>query len=151
MIEVREIVSTACDQDVTSSVTLPFEDRQKSRQRVCLDSGEQIGLFLPRGTILRGGDLLRDEAGRFIRVVAAAESLSIASTPDAFQLARCAYHLGNRHVPIQMGEGWLSYQKDHVLDEMVVGLGLVVRSEQAPFEPESGAYSQHTHHGHSHG
>ncbi|MEM7078680.1 MAG: urease accessory protein UreE [Pseudomonadota bacterium] len=125
-------------------VELPFERREKARQRVCLNTGEEVGIQIQRGSVMRGGDLLYSEKGRVIRVKAAAEAVSTVTSTDPAQLARVAYHLGNRHVWLQIGDGWVRYLADHVLDEMVRGLGAVVTCEQAPFEPESGAY------GHSH-
>ena len=126
-----------------ATLTLPFHQRQKSRLRARLDSGEDVGLMLPRGTRLRGGDLLRAEDGRVIRVQAAAESVSTVRAVDPTLLARACYHLGNRHVPVQIGETWLRYLQDHVLDRLVRSMGLIVTAEQAPFEPEAGAYQVH--------
>ena len=106
-----------------------------------------------RGQILRGGDLLLADDGRVIEVAAATETVStVHSARCRVQLARAAYHLGNRHVALQIGDGWLRYRHDHVLDEMVQGLGLTVTVEQAPFEPEAGAYHADADgaHGHSH-
>lgn len=135
--------------DAMDRLILPFELRQKSRLRTRLASGVEVGLFLERGTVLRGGDQLQAEEGTIIEVVAADETVSTVVSADASQLARAGYHLGNRHVAVQIGKGWLRYRHDHVLDDMVRGLGLEVIVEQAPFEPEGGAYG-HTH-GHSHG
>ena len=126
-----------------SCLELPFEDRQRARLKTILDDGREVGLFLPRGDILRGGDLLRGEDGTIVKITAAAEAVSTARCADAFQLSRACYHLGNRHVALQIGDGWLRYLEDHVLDDMVIGLGLEIAHEQAPFEPESGAYSAH--------
>lgn len=131
----------------TASLTLPFDLRQRSRLRASLDDGREVGLFLPRGSVLRGGDRLCAADGTVVEVRAADESVSTVRAP-AQALLHAAYHLGNRHVPLQIGEGWLRYGHDHVLDEMVRGLGLEVRCERAPFEPEGGAYG---HHGHAHG
>lgn len=126
---------------------LPFDLRQKSRLRVRLESGAEAGLFLPRGTILRGGDLLRASDGRIVQVVAADEPVMRVTAESAIQLMRAAYHLGNRHVPLQIGEGWLRLEQDHVLLEMLVGLGVQVENQNAPFEPEAGAYGGgHRHH-----
>ncbi|MET0344005.1 MAG: urease accessory protein UreE [Polyangiales bacterium] len=137
------------------TLTLPFELRQRSRQRVRLSSGDEAALLLTRGTVLRGGDDLKLSDGRAVRVEAAPESVSTVRSDDAQKLARVAYHLGNRHVPLEVGAGYVRYLHDHVLDEMVRALGLAVLAETAPFEPESGAYgggSTHSHaHGHSHG
>lgn len=137
----------------STTLTLDLDHRIKSRQRVTLDNGAQAGLFLDRGTLLRGGDLIATEEGLVARVVAAAEAVSTAKTDDARLLARACYHLGNRHTPVQVGEGFLRYQHDHVLDDMLKGLGLNPVFEQAPFEPEPGAYGDYAHaggHGHSH-
>ena len=127
---------------------LTWERRQKSRQRVRLASGEEVALLLPRGTTLKDGQRIASEAGRVVEVVADAESVSTVRSTDPMCLARAAYHLGNRHTPVQLGENWLRYREDHVLDAMIAGLGIgaVPEREQAPFEPESGAYAQ----GHGH-
>lgn len=135
----------------TLAICLPFDDRKKSRLRTRTVSGEEIGLILPRGQVLRHGVLLQDEDGRVIEVQAAPEKVTTALSGNPHVLTRAAYHLGNRHVPLQIGDGWLRYQHDHVLDDMVMGLGLLIKVEQQPFEPEDGAYAGHGHsHGHSH-
>lgn len=132
-----------------TTLTLPFELRQKSRLRTWLDNGADVGLFLPRGAVLRHGDRLRTTTGLVVEVRAAAESVSTARTDDPLLLARAAYHLGNRHVPLQIDVGWLRYLHDHVLDQMVRDLGLAVVHEQAPFEPEAGAHGEiNLHHRH---
>lgn len=125
-------------------LVLPFERRRKVRQRVVLESGEAVALMLPRGSSLRDGDLLASDEGRVVAVEAGPESVSTVRADDARALARAAYHLGNRHVAVQVGDGWLRYLADHVLDDMLRGLGLTPTAEQAPFEPESGAYG-HVH------
>ena len=130
----------------TERLVLPFELRAKSRLRTQLASGEEIGLFLPPGTLLRGGARLESNEGRIIEVVADQEPLLEAHCPDALLLARAAYHLGNRHVAVEVGEGWLRLQPDKVLGDMLRGLGVEVHEVRAPFEPEAGAYS----HGHQH-
>lgn len=124
---------------------LPFDLRNKSRLRTTLSSGEEIGLFLERGTVLRGGDQLACDDGRIVEVIAAPESVSTVRSMEPLQLLRAAYHLGNRHVALQVGAGWLRYQHDYVLDDMVRGLGLSVEVAEAPFEPEAGAYGGHSH------
>ena len=140
----------SADLPAQATLTLPFEQRQKSRLRTRLDSGAEVGLFLPRGTVLRHGDRLRAADGRVVEVRAAPETVSTSRTDDPLLLARAAYHLGNRHVALQLGPGWLRYLHDHVLDGMVRELGLEVIGEQAPFEPEAGAYGGGHHHGHDH-
>jgi len=134
----------------SASLTLPFEKRQKSRLRVSLDNNQEAALMLERGSVLRHGDLLQAENGLIVEVRAADEEVAVVSTEDSFLFARACYHLGNRHVPLQIGERWLRIQRDHVLESMVQSLGLLVRHEIAAFEPESGAYSGHSKHSHSH-
>lgn len=119
---------------------LPWQLRNRSRLRTALATGEEVGLILERGAVLRDGDLLLADDGRVIQVVAGPETVSTVRSADALSLLRAAWHLGNRHVALQISTGWLRYQHDHVLDEMVRGLGLEVNVEEAPFEPEAGAY-----------
>ena len=128
------------------ALSLPFELRQKSRLRTKLVSGEEAGLFLEHGSVLRGGDYLRANDGRIVVVVAADEELMEASCATPFELARAAYHLGNRHVPVQIGAGWLRFQADDVLAQMLRGLQANVTTLAAPFEPEAGAYAGGHHH-----
>lgn len=149
-VEMQIVERLSEDLPARATITLPFELRRKSRLRIRLDSGEDVGLFLPRGTVLRHGDRLRTTDGLVVEVRAAPETVSIARTDDPLSLARAAYHLGNRHVALQLGPGWLRYLHDHVLDRMVEKLGLSVASEQAPFEPETGAYGDGDHPGHTH-
>ena len=144
LIKVTELLDQATTAQATLS--LPFELRQKSRLKAKLDSGEEIGIMLPRGRVLRGGDCLKAENGLIIELKAAQESVTTATAPDPSTMQRACYHLGNRHVPLQITESWIRYLKDHVLDDMVVSLGLTISHEQAPFEPEVGAYHQHHHH-----
>ncbi len=143
MLELIEKVQCAGAADDT--LTLPFDLRQKSRQRVRLGSGRQAAVVLSPGTALGDGDWLRAADGTSVLVSAASEPVSMVRADDPVRLARACYHLGNRHVALQVGDGWARYQPDHVLDEMVRGLGLTVVRESACFEPERGAY-----HGHSH-
>jgi urease accessory protein len=131
-----------------AELVLPFEVRQKSRLRTAVEGGEEIALFLPRGTVLRDGDCLQADDGRVVRVRAAEENLLEARCADPDSLARAAYHLGNRHTPVQVGEGWLRLAADDVLAGMLRGLGATVTPLRAPFEPEAGAYAA-GHHAHS--
>ena len=130
-----------------AELVLPFEMRQKSRLRTRSATGEEVGLFLPRGELLRGGDYLEADDGRVVRVTAKYEKVLHIGCPDGMHLARVAYHLGNRHVPLQVGEGCLRIANDYVLRQMVEGLGAVAVAMDAPFEPEAGAYGGHQHHG----
>ena len=133
------------DGEVDDTLTLPYDGRQKSRRRVRLDSGLEAALMLPPGTRLIDGDRLRAVDGTSVRVNAALEAVATVRTDDPLRLARACYHLGNRHVPLQVAAGWVRYQPDHVLDELVRGLGLAVIHESARFEPENGAYHVHGH------
>jgi urease accessory protein len=134
------------------TLTLPFGDRRRSRLRARLDDGREVALLLPRGSHLHHGDRLRDEAGElWVEVRAAEETLSWVHADDLLLLARAAYHLGNRHVPVQIGPGWLAYQHDHVLDEMIAEMGLPVETRRAPFEPEAGGYRHAAAEGHGQG
>ncbi len=141
-----------------ASLTLPLEKRIRSRLRATLDDGREAGVFLDRGQVLRDGDLLASTDGLVVQVRAAAEPVSEVTCPDPLLLARACYHLGNRHVALQIREGRLRYQHDHVLDEMLRGLGLEPSFAEAPFEPEPGAYGGsahgsaqgHSHHTHAH-
>ncbi|MEL0552399.1 MULTISPECIES: urease accessory protein UreE [Enterobacteriaceae] len=140
---------------LTASVTLPIDVRVKSRIKVTLNDGREAGLLLPRGLLLRGGDVLSNEEGsEFIEVIAANEGVSVVRCDDPFMLAKACYHLGNRHVPLQIMPGELRFHHDHVLDDMLRQFGLAVSFAQLPFEPEAGAYASESHghhHGHSHG
>jgi urease accessory protein len=153
---------------LVGEIALAFEWRQKSRMRATLSAGERageaVGFDLIRGTVLRDGDLIATEGGETLRVRAAPEELIHITASGSTALARIAYHLGNRHVPVQVGEGWLRLQYDHVLEGMVRGLGGEINLVDDKFDPEGGAYSgarhshvhgeathQHPHHGHGHG
>jgi urease accessory protein len=125
---------------------LSFDQRQKSRLRARLESGAEVALLLPRGNIMRGGDVVSATDGQRIEIVSAPEKLLHI---ESSSLARAAYHLGNRHVPVQVGEGFLRIAEDHVLEEMARKLGARVSHVEAPFEPEAGAYGhQHDEMGH---
>ena len=152
MLEIKsklKIPRSAYKVEVKGQLKLPFEARQKSRLRTRLVSGEEVGLMLPRGDILRGGDLVTASDGRVIEVVAEPEKLLHIESKE---LARVAYHLGNRHVPVQVGETFLRIAQDHVLEEMARKLGAKVSRIEAAFEPEAGAYAgghhQHDEMGH---
>ena len=148
MLLIEQLAPT--DAIATAWLPLPFESRCKSRLRVKLESGEEVGLFLPRGTVLRGGNRLLANDGRVVEVVASAENLMEARSDDALLLARAAYHLGNRHVAVELRTTCVRFLSDHVLGAMVRGLGLPVFELRSPFEPEPGAYGGHGDHSHSH-
>ncbi|OGA64781.1 MAG: hypothetical protein A3G83_05595 [Betaproteobacteria bacterium RIFCSPLOWO2_12_FULL_68_20] len=150
MLEIKsklKIRKSAYKLEIRGRLELPFESRQKSRLHAKLESGEEVALMLPRGELLRGGDLVTASDGRVIEIVAESEKLLHVECVNPTELARAAFHLGNRHVPVQVGEGFLRLAADHVLEEMLKGLGAKVTPTQAPFEPEAGAYGG----GHQHG
>lgn len=149
MIKFEEKTESEDKPDTT--VTLVRDQREKSRLKVTLEDGREAGLFFEKGISFQDGDLIISDDGKvLVEVKAANETVSTVYCDDPLHLARACYHLGNRHIPLQIDKGVLRYQHDHVLDDMVRGLGLDVKTEQAPFEPESGAYSGGGHHGHSH-
>lgn len=138
-----------------ATVELDWDVRQKSRFDTTDSQGRHLGVFLPRGTLVRGGDVLVAEDGSLIRVLAAPQAVLVIThckdhgTP--FDLTRAAYHLGNRHVAIELKPDHLKIEPDHVLAEMLRGMHLIVREADEPFEPEGGAYGSHGNHGHGHG
>ncbi|MBN9411302.1 MAG: urease accessory protein UreE [Burkholderiales bacterium] len=139
-----------------ATVQLDWDVRQKSRFDATDSQGRALGVFLPRGTLVRGGDVLVAADGSLIRVVAAPQPVLVIThctehgTP--FDLLRAAYHLGNRHVPIELTPTHLKIEPDHVLADMLRAMHLIVRAADEAFEPEGGAYGAHSaSHGHGHG
>ena len=139
-----------------ATVELDWDVRQKSRFDATDARGRQLGIFLPRGTAVRGGDVLVAEDGSLIKVIAAPQPV-LKITPCAqhgtpYDLIRAAYHLGNRHVPIELKPEHLKIEPDHVLADMLRAMHLIVTAVDEAFEPENGAYATGGHgHGHSHG
>jgi urease accessory protein len=148
-----------------ASVELDWDVRGKSRFDATDSQGRALGVFLPRGSVLRGGDVLVAEDGSLIRVIAAPQAVLVvrqcAEHGSPFDLLRAAYHLGNRHVALELKPDHLKLEPDHVLAEMLRHMHLEVSEERAAFEPEGGAYAMgasaheqghaHGHHGHDHG
>ncbi len=140
-------------QPATDSVALSYDARKRSRLRLTLASGREAGIFLERGEHLQGGDrLITDDGAAVVEIVAAPEKLIEAIADGPLLFARAAYHLGNRHLPGQVrpieGGGRLRFHTDHVLADMIRGLGYAVAESEAPFQPEAGAYGGgHHHHG----
>ena len=137
-----------------ATVELDWDIRQKSRFEATDSLGRQLGIFLPRGTLVRGGDVLVAEDGSMVKVIAAAQTvLRITACPthgSPFDLTRAAYHLGNRHVPIELKPDHLKIEPDHVLADMLRSMHLIVNEVSESFEPEGGAYSAGGH-GHAGG
>ena len=139
-----------------TTVELDWDVRQKSRFAATDSAGRELGIFLPRGTLVRGGDVLVAEDGSLVRVLAAPQPVLVITActehGTAFDLTRAAYHLGNRHVPIELQPDHLKIEPDHVLADMLRAMHLAVTEAQDAFEPEGGAYAAGGHgHGHSHG
>lgn len=135
---------------------MDFDARQRARSRVIASNGDVVGIHIERGSSLKDGDCLISAAGEVYMVRAAAEPLSLVTCENQLDVARAAYHLGNRHVRLQIEPHRLSYQSDHVLDDMVQKLGFQVDHGEFPFEPEPGAYHRHSQvaadeHTHAHG
>ena len=149
MIKLTQIL-TEMTNNIDAYVRLTMLQRTKSRLKVELEDGRDAGLFLPRGQLLEHGTQLATDDNFIVQVIAAKERVSTARCDDPTLFARGCYHLGNRHVPLQVEAGWCRFQHDHVLDEMLIGLGLSVTVEDAAFQPEPGAYGGTTG-GHSHG
>ena len=137
------------------SMELDWDVRQKSRFDAFDSLGRQIGVFLPRGTVVRGGDVLVAADGSLINVVAAPQSVlkitHCSNHGSPYDLIRAAYHLGNRHVPIELKPDHLKIEPDHVLADMLRAMHLIVTEQNLAFEPEGGAYAAGHGGGHSHG
>jgi urease accessory protein len=140
MIEIRSKIDGGGNAHVTGRIELSFELRQKRWLNARLVSGEEVLLRLPRGVVLRGGDLLAAPDGRVIEVIAAPERLVHVESASPAELARVAYHLGNRHVPVEVGEEFLRLIEDPIIEDMLRGLGTKITHVEAPFDPEAGAY-----------
>ncbi|MBU0537383.1 MAG: urease accessory protein UreE [Gammaproteobacteria bacterium] len=132
-------------------LVLNYQERQRSRYRAKTLCGLEVAWFVERGKVLADGEILVANSGEKIAIIAAEETVSEVRSDDPLLLAKAAYHLGNRHVPLQIDAGELRYQHDHVLDDMLRGLGLTVLITDKSFHPENGAYhNSGGHHGHSH-
>jgi urease accessory protein len=136
-----------------ATVELDWDVRQKSRFDCSDSQGRSLGVFLPRGTVVRGGDILVAEDGSLVKVIAAAQPVLVITHCQehgtAFDLTRAAYHLGNRHVPIELKPDHLKIEPDHVLADMLRAMHLIVKEANAAFEPEGGAYASHDSHSHA--
>lgn len=130
------------------TLTLAYDARCKSRLAATLDTGEEVAVVMPRGTVLADGDVLVADDGALVRVVAAAENVLVVRAPDALTLTRAAYHLGNRHTPVEIGIDYLKLEADPVLEAMLARLGAQVERVTLPFHPEAGAYGGGHRHGH---
>lgn len=159
LLQLTERLEMLAPNNADDTLTLVYDDRTKGRLKVTLDSGRAAGLFLDRGPVLRDGQGLAAADGTRVRVAAAPEAVVTARVGAGLPLARLAYHLGNRHVTLALGEdaqgGWVRFPSDHVLEGLAQRLGAILEHHEAPFDPEPGAYSMapggHSHgHGHDH-
>ncbi|MDF1763080.1 MAG: urease accessory protein UreE [Oleibacter sp.] len=150
MYDVYERIGTHCHDAVIATVILNYEQRDRGRMRLQSTDGAEVRLFLERGKPLIVGEYLRATCGAIIQVQGAVEDVAHVSCDDWQTFAKACYHLGNRHVKVEVGERFLRIKPDHVLEDMLHLLGLVVTHESAVFVPESGAYAPGYGHGHSH-
>lgn len=153
MMEIYERLGTHCHARIDARVLLTHEQRDKGRLRVQSTDGDEVRIFLERGTPLLVGEYLRSRCGKHVVIDGAPEAVVTARCDDWAAFSRACYHLGNRHVKLQLGERWLRILPDHVLEELLLLLGLQLTHERAVFVPESGAYAQsgsllHAHHHH---
>jgi len=147
-----EIVQRECvtnDAPIDEVVILDHEQRKKGRIKTVAESGVDVGFFLQRGKTLQPGSVLRTQCGKSIQIQGAIEAVSTATCDSWSVFSAACYHLGNRHTNLQIGERWLRFKPDHVLEDLVIRLGLKVSHEQAVFEPVDGAY-RHSEHSHQH-
>jgi len=144
MLEITQRIAAPAEKP-KMQCTLPFDLRKKGRFKTASDCGETVGFFLERGKTLKHGECVQASSGETLLILAAKENVMTAYCEDKWLFARVCYHLGNRHVPLQITPHWLRFQSDHVLEEMLAGFGLQVEHEIAEFEPEEGAYAGHSH------
>jgi urease accessory protein len=154
MLRLTERLGPISERQADDTLTLAFDQRVLGRLKATSDAGLEVGLFLDRGQVLRDGDGLRAESGEVVRIQAAVEPVVTARIGAGLPLARLAYHLGNRHVQLALGEdargGYVRFPPDHVLEDLAERLGASLARHQAPFDPEPGAYQQPGGHAHSH-
>jgi len=144
VLEIYERLGRAQNHDIDDVVVLSHEQRERGRIKAESNAGTEVRIFLERGSPLLVGEMLKSQCGKYVRVDGAVENSTKAFCDDWQRFSRACYHLGNRHVKVELGDRWLRILPDHVLEDMLVGLGLTVEKEVAVFNPESGAY-QHAH------
>jgi urease accessory protein len=149
MIEIYERLPLPAIADADVLLPLTHDQREKARLKTRADSGDEVRVFLERGKVLKINEYLVSRCGKSVKVVGYPEEVTIAFCDDWQTFATACYHLGNRHVRLEVGNRWLQMKPDHVLEEMLVRLGLTVAHKTAVFNPESGAYSGGHNHGHS--
>lgn len=130
---------------IDDSVTLDHDTRKKARIKITTDQGQALGIFMQRGHPLLVGEVLKTECGLLIEVKGKAEQVSTAIATNWMDFSRICYHLGNRHTSLQIGQLWVRFKPDHVLEELAENYGLSINNTPAIFEPENGAYGGHSH------
>jgi len=150
MLEIYERLMPETVGSIDDQLILDHLQRAKGRFKALASSGEEVRVFLERGHTLSIGEVLRSRCGKSLSVIGAVEPVITATSSDWGQFSKACYHLGNRHVKLQIGDRWLRITPDHVLESMLEQLGLEMRSEQAIFVPEPGAYFKREVHGHHH-
>lgn len=150
MLIVHERLGTVSPVSIDARLTLTHDQREKGRLRAVSDAGEEVQVFLERGKALQVGEFLKSDCGKHIQVAGAIEPITEAHCHDWKTFSRACYHLGNRHVKIEVGDRWLRIKPDHVLEAMLIQQGLTVVADKAVFNPESGAYAPSISHSHSH-
>lgn len=139
------------DSEISDSITLDHDNRKKARIKAKTDGGADIGIFMARGQPLLVGEIIKTECGQFMRVKGQAEPVTTAIANDWLTFSKVCYHLGNRHTSMQIGELWLRFKPDHVLEALAQKYGLTIDKTPAIFEPENGAYAIGTYeHSHAH-
>jgi urease accessory protein len=150
MLQAFERLSHSHD-PIDDYVTLDQDTRKKARIKISTDQGKALGIFMQRGHPLLVGEVLKTDCGLLIKVKGQAEEVSTAIATDWMSFSRICYHLGNRQTSLQIGELWVRFKPDHVLEELAENYGLSINRTPAVFEPENGAYGSHNHsHSHSH-
>ena len=144
MLQAFERLSHSHD-PIDDSVTLDHDTRKKARIKITTDRGQTLGIFMQRGHPLLVGEVLKTECGLLIEVKGKAEQVSTAIATNWMDFSRICYHLGNRHTSLQIGQLWVRFKPDHVLEELAGNYGLSINNTPAIFEPESGAYGGHSH------
>lgn len=150
MLTIHQRLGTVSPVSIDARLTLTHDQREKGRLRAASDAGEEVQVFLERGKALQVGEFLKSDCGKHIQVAGAIEPITEAHCHDWQTFSRACYHLGNRHVKIEVGDRWLRIKPDHVLEAMLIQQGLTVVADNAVFNPESGAYAPGTSHGHAH-
>lgn len=148
MLQIYERIGMHCHDPVAATVELNSDQRERGRLKLVSTDGEEVRVFLERGKPLNVGEYLKTDCGKVVKISGAIEQVAHASCDDWRTFARACYHLGNRHTKMEVGERWLRIKPDHVLEDMLHQIGLIVTLEQAVFNPENGAYAHGHHHHH---